>query len=126
MSKMYYTKEHEWVKVDGNIATVGISDYAAHQLGDITFVELPKPGKAVKQFEVLCAIESVKAASDIYAPVSGTVVSVNEDAEHPARDRQRVSRGSGLDGHHEDDRSFRGGKTDEQGTIRRVSEGALR
>jgi len=78
MSNMYYTKEHEWVKIDGNIATVGISDYAAHQLGDITFVELPKPGKAVKQFEVLCAIESVKAASDIYAPVSGTVLSVNE------------------------------------------------
>lgn len=78
MSKMYYTKEHEWVKIDGNIATVGISDYAAHQLGDITFVELPAVGKAVKQFEVLCAIESVKAASDIYAPVSGTVVSVNE------------------------------------------------
>ena len=78
MPKMYYTKEHEWVKIDGNIATVGISDYAAHQLGDITFVELPKPGKAVKQFEVLCAIESVKAASDIYAPVSGTVLSVNE------------------------------------------------
>lgn len=79
MSKMYYTKEHEWVKIDGNIATVGISDYAAHQLGDITFVELPAVGKAVKQFEVLCAIESVKAASDIYAPVSGTVVSVNEE-----------------------------------------------
>jgi glycine cleavage system H protein len=78
MSKMYYTKEHEWVKIDGNIATVGISDYAAHQLGDITFVELPAVGKTVKQFEVLCAIESVKAASDIYAPVSGTVVSVNE------------------------------------------------
>jgi len=75
---MYYTKEHEWVKIDGNIATVGISDYAAHQLGDITFVELPKPGKSVKQFEVLCAIESVKAASDIYAPVSGSVLSVNE------------------------------------------------
>ena len=78
MAKMNYTKEHEWVKIDGNIATVGISDYAAHQLGDITFVELPAVGKAVKQFEVLCAIESVKAASDIYAPVSGTVVSVNE------------------------------------------------
>ncbi len=79
MANMYYTKEHEWVKVDGNIATVGISEYAAHQLGDITFVELPRPGKAVKQFEVLCAIESVKAASDIYAPVSGTVASVNEE-----------------------------------------------
>ena len=81
MSKMYYTKEHEWAKVDGDVATVGISDYAAHQLGDITFVELPKPGKAVKQFEVLCAIESVKAASDIYAPVSGTVVSVNAELD---------------------------------------------
>ena len=79
MSNMYYTKEHEWVKIDGNIATVGISDYAAHQLGDITFVELPKLGKAVKQFDVLCAIESVKAASDIYAPVSGDVVAVNEE-----------------------------------------------
>ena len=79
MSKMFYTKEHEWVKIDGNIATVGITDYAAHQLGDITFVELPAVGKEVKQFEVLCAIESVKAASDIYAPVSGTVVSVNEE-----------------------------------------------
>ena len=79
MSKVYYTKEHEWVKIDGSVATVGISDYAAHQLGDITFVELPKLGKTVKQFEVLCAIESVKAASDIYAPVSGTVVSVNEE-----------------------------------------------
>ena len=78
MSKMYYTKEHEWVKIDGSVATVGISDYAAHQLGDITFVELPKLGKTVKQFEVLCAIESVKAASDIYAPVSGSVLSVNE------------------------------------------------
>ena len=78
MPTMHYTKEHEWVKVDGNIATVGISDYAAHQLGDITFVELPAKGKAVKQFEVLCAIESVKAASDIYAPVSGTVLSVND------------------------------------------------
>ncbi len=79
MSKMYYTKEHEWVKVEGNVATVGISAYAANHLGDITFVELPAKGKTVKQFEVLCAIESVKAASDIYAPVSGTVVSVNEE-----------------------------------------------
>ncbi len=74
-----YSKEHEWVKVEGNVATVGISAYAANHLGDITFVELPAKGKTVKQFEVLCAIESVKAASDIYAPVSGTVVSVNEE-----------------------------------------------
>ncbi|MRR36089.1 glycine cleavage system protein GcvH [bacterium] len=74
----YFTKEHEWVKVKEGVASVGITEYAAHQLGDVTFVELPKVGKAVKQFEVLAAIESVKAASDIYAPVSGKVTQVNE------------------------------------------------
>ncbi len=78
MPNTYYSKEHEWVRVEGNIATVGITEYAAHQLGDVTFVELPATGKTVKQFQLLCAIESVKAASDIYAPVSGKVVSVNE------------------------------------------------
>jgi len=75
----YYTREHEWVRIDGDVATVGITAYAAQHLGDVTFVELPAVGKTVKQFEVLCAIESVKAASDIYAPVSGTVLSVNEE-----------------------------------------------
>jgi glycine cleavage system H protein len=78
MSEMYFTKEHEWVKIKEGIASVGITDYAAHQLGDVTFVELPKVGKSVKQFEGLCAIESVKAASDIFAPVSGTVTRVND------------------------------------------------
>lgn len=75
---MYFTKEHEWVKVDGGVGTVGISDHAAHELGDITFVELPKIGAVVKQFGILGSIESVKAASDIFAPVSGTVIKVNE------------------------------------------------
>ena len=75
---MYFTKEHEWVKVDGNVGTVGISDHAAHELGDITFVELPKIGAIVKQFGVLGSIESVKAASDIFAPVSGKVTKVND------------------------------------------------
>ncbi|AAR33708.1 glycine cleavage system protein GcvH [Geobacter sulfurreducens] len=74
----YFTKEHEWVKVKEGVAAVGITEYAAHQLGDVTFVELPQVGKQVKQFEVLAAIESVKAASDIYAPVSGKVTQVNE------------------------------------------------
>ncbi len=78
MSETYYTKEHEWVKIKEGVASVGITEYAAHQLGDVTFVELPQVGKTVKQFEVLCAIESVKAASDIYAPVSGRVTNVNE------------------------------------------------
>ena len=75
---MYFTKEHEWVKVAGSVGTVGISEHAAHELGDITFVELPKTGAVVKQFGVLGSIESVKAASDIFAPVSGKVVKVND------------------------------------------------
>ena len=79
--EIYFSKEHEWVKIKDGIATVGISEHAAHELGDITFVELPAVGKSVKQFEVLAGIESVKAASDIYAPVSGKVVTVNEALE---------------------------------------------
>ncbi|MEI7816118.1 MAG: glycine cleavage system protein GcvH [Desulfuromonadales bacterium] len=75
---MYFTKEHEWVKVEGNVGTMGISDHAAHELGDITFVELPKIGATVKQFGVLGSIESVKAASDIFAPVSGKVTKIND------------------------------------------------
>jgi glycine cleavage system H protein len=75
---MYFTKEHEWVKVKEGIGAVGISEHAAHELGDITFVELPKMGAAVKQFGVLGSIESVKAASDIFAPLSGKVIKVNE------------------------------------------------
>lgn len=78
---MYFTKEHEWVKVAGTVGTVGISDHAAHELGDITFVELPKIGAVVKQFGVLGSIESVKAASDIFAPLSGKVIKVNDALE---------------------------------------------
>ena len=78
MSEMYFTKEHEWVKVKEGIGAVGISEHAAHELGDITFVEIPRMGTTVKQFEILGAIESVKAASDIFAPVSGKVIKVNE------------------------------------------------
>ena len=78
---MYFTKEHEWVKVAGNIGTVGISDHAAHELGDITFVELPKIGAVVTQFGVLGSIESVKAASDIFSPLSGKVTKVNDALE---------------------------------------------
>ena len=78
---MYFTKEHEWVKVKEGIGAVGISEHAAHELGDITFVELPKMGAVVKQFGVLGSIESVKAASDIFAPVSGKVIKVNDALE---------------------------------------------
>jgi glycine cleavage system H protein len=75
---IYFTKEHEWVKVKEGIGAVGISEHAAHELGDITFVELPKMGAVVTQFGLLGSIESVKAASDIFAPVSGKVIKVNE------------------------------------------------
>jgi glycine cleavage system H protein len=78
---IYFTKEHEWVKVKEGIGAVGISEHAAHELGDITFVELPKMGAAAKQFGVLGSIESVKAASDIFAPISGKVIKVNEALE---------------------------------------------
>jgi len=79
-----YTKEHEWVRVDAGVGTVGVTDYAQDQLGDIVYVELPAPGTAVKQFEKLGEIESVKAVSDFYSPVAGEVVDVNEDVnDHP-------------------------------------------
>ena len=76
----FFTKEHEWVEIEGDQATIGISGHAAHELGDITFVELPQMGKSVKQFDTLAGIESVKA-SDIYAPISGRVVQVNDKLE---------------------------------------------
>lgn len=74
----YYTKTHEWVRIEGNIGYVGLTDYAQGQLGDIVFVELPEIGKQVKQNEVFGVVESVKAVSDCYSPVSGKVVKVNE------------------------------------------------
>ncbi len=74
-----YTKEHEWVKPDEDLATVGITDYAQEQLGDIVYVELPQPGDTLSQFESFGIIESVKAASDLFAPISGEVVAVNEE-----------------------------------------------
>lgn len=74
---MRFTKDHEWVAVEGDVATVGITAYAAEQLGDVVFVEVPEVGKAVKQGEGLAVVESVKAASDVYAPVSGEVVEAN-------------------------------------------------
>jgi glycine cleavage system H protein len=72
-----YTKEHEWVKVEGDVATVGITDFAQDQLGDIVYVDLPEPGAAIKQFEKMGEIESVKAVSDLFAPISGEVIEGN-------------------------------------------------
>jgi glycine cleavage system H protein len=77
MSDIRYTKEHEWVKVDGDTATVGISPYAQEQLGDVVFVELPEVGKKVEKGKEMAVVESVKAASEVYAPISGEVTAVN-------------------------------------------------
>ncbi len=74
-----YTKDHEWIRVDGNNGTVGITDYAQGELGDVVFVELPPVGKVVKQRSTFGTIEAVKAVSDLYAPVSGSVIEVNKE-----------------------------------------------
>lgn len=73
-----YTKEHEWVRVEGDVAVCGISAYAAEQLGDIVYVELPSAGRAVKKDGEMAVVESAKAASDVFAPITGTVVAVND------------------------------------------------
>ncbi len=73
-----YTKEHEWVQVEGDTGTVGITDYAQHELGDIVYVDLPKVGTRVEKGKTLGSVESVKAVSDIYSPLSGEVIEVNE------------------------------------------------
>ena len=76
---LLYTKDHEWINIDGNEATIGISDYAQESLGDITFVELPNVGDEIEQFGEFASVESVKAASDIYSPMSGKITAVNDD-----------------------------------------------
>ncbi len=78
MSDLKYSKEHEWVRVDGDVAAVGISDFAQAQLGDVVFVELPEVGKSLAKDGEAAVVESVKAASEVYAPLSGEVVEVNE------------------------------------------------
>ncbi len=79
MSELKFTKSHEWVKVEGSIATVGITDYAQSQLGDIVFIELPKAGQSLKKSSQLGTIESTKAASELYAPISGEITRINSD-----------------------------------------------
>jgi glycine cleavage system H protein len=81
MATVKYTKDHEYIRIEGDTGTVGISHYAQEQLGDVVFVELPAPGKAVKKGDSAAVVESVKAASDIYSPVSGEVTAANPDLE---------------------------------------------
>lgn len=78
---MKYTDQHEWIRVEGDVGTVGITEYAAHQLGDVVFTELPSLGKILTQGAQASVVESVKAASEVYAPVSGEVIEINEALE---------------------------------------------
>jgi glycine cleavage system H protein len=77
MAKTYFTEDHEWLRVEGGIATVGITDYAQEQLGDLVFVELPEVGKKLAKGDTAVVVESVKAASDVYAPVDGEITEAN-------------------------------------------------
>jgi glycine cleavage system H protein len=90
-----YTEDHEWIKVDGDVATVGITNHAQEQLGDVVFVELPKVGKQVQKGKEAAVVESVKAASEVYAPVTGEVIEVNKDLEG---DPALINRGAEGDG----------------------------
>ena len=86
MSALRYTKDHEWVRLDGDVATVGITDYAQSQLGDVVYVELPEIGRRVEAGKEAAVVESVKAASEVYAPLAGEIVAVNEAlAGEPAK-----------------------------------------
>ncbi|TRO88987.1 glycine cleavage system protein GcvH [Glycocaulis profundi] len=95
MSQTRFTKDHEWIRVEGDIATVGITAYAAEQLGDVVFVELPETGKSFKAGDEMAVVESVKAASEVYAPVSGEVAEVNDALEG---EPQKVNEAPDTDG----------------------------
>ena len=91
-----YTQEHEWVKIEGDTGTIGITDYAQNSLGDIVFVELPKIGATLEKGKTLGTVESVKAVSDIYPPLSGTVTAINEDLTKSPEKINRDAHGSWI------------------------------
>lgn len=91
----YYTEDHEWVTVEGDIATVGITDHAQSQLGDLVFVELPEVGAEIEKESDFIVVESVKAASDVYAPISGEITEINEAV---SEDPSKVNSGAESDG----------------------------
>jgi glycine cleavage system H protein len=95
MSEIRFTKDHEWVRLEGDVAVVGITKHAADALGDVVFVELPEPGREVEQGEACAVVESVKAASDVYAPLTGRVTEVNAELEANPADVNAEPEGSG-------------------------------
>lgn len=95
MSNYRFTEDHEWIKVDGDVATIGISDFAQEHLGDVVFVQLPDVGKVLKKGDAAAVVESVKAASDVYAPASGEVVAVNVELEEKPETVNQEASGKG-------------------------------
>ena len=95
MTTTYFTDEHEWLTVEGDVATVGITDHAQEQLGDLVYVELPAIGRAVKKGEEAAVVESVKAASDVYSPVTGEIVAVNGEVTGDPALVNRAPQGDG-------------------------------
>ena len=120
MSGLKYSKDHEWVRVEGDIGTVGISDYAQDQLGDVVYVELPEVGRTVAQNEEAAVVESVKAASEVYAPVSGEVVEVNQALEDDPALVNGEPTGGGLVPQAPAERARRAGRADGRGGLRRL------
>ena len=95
MTTVRYTKEHEWVRMEGDIATVGITDHAQEALGDVVFVELPEAGREVEEGEACAVVESVKAASDVYSPLAGTIVEPNQaNVDDPAMVNREATSGA--------------------------------
>jgi glycine cleavage system H protein len=95
MSDVKFTEDHEWISINGDVATVGITDFAQEQLGDVVFVDLPDAGTAVEKGGEVAVVESVKAASDIYAPVTGEVTEINADLEDEPTKVNQDAQGSG-------------------------------
>ena len=126
MAELRFTKSHEWVRVDGGVATVGITKYAAEQLGDVVFVELPEAGKKVAAGGEIAVVESVKAASEVYAPVSGEVIEVQRRAQGRARQGQRRSGRRGLVLPLKVTGTGRARKAHDQGSVHRLREGTVR
>ena len=92
---MHFTPSHEWIEVEGGVGTMGITDFAQRELGEIVYVELPAVGKQVKAGEEIAVLESTKAAADIYAPVSGEVVAINQTLQHAASQINASAEGEG-------------------------------
>ena len=117
-----YTREHEWIQVNGNTATVGITDHAQESLGDIVFVELPKVGAQVEAGKSFGTVESVKAVSELYAPASGKVVEINESLNQGAGSRE-PGRAQGLDDQAGTDKPEPGGCVDVSRRLREIRRG---